>query len=168
MTPDLQEQCILYAEDDANDVFLLHHAFQEARIQEVLKVVNDGQAAIDYLSGSGPYADRARFPFPTMLLLDLQLPLRNGLEVLQWIRGVISIRRLVVIMFTSSRHPSDISRAYDLGVNSFISKPVSVGDRVQFARELREWWLCRNQSPTILPELGFSSSRETYQKAESG
>ena len=168
MKPESEQRCILYAEDDANDVFLLHHAFHEARIQEALRVVNDGQAAIDYLSGSGPYADHTRFPFPMMVLLDLQLPLRNGLEVLQWIRSVISLRRLVVIMFTSSRHPSDISRAYDLGVNSFISKPVSVGDRVEFARELKEWWLCRNQAPAILPELSFSSARETFHKRKSG
>lgn len=116
----------------------------------------------------GLYADRSRFPFPTMVLLDLQLPLRSGLEVLQWIRSVISLRRLVVIMFTSSRHPSDIGRAYDLGVNSFISKPVSVGDRVEFARELRQWWLCRNQAPAIVPELSFSQARETFHKHKSG
>jgi CheY-like chemotaxis protein len=168
MKSESQQRCILYAEDDANDVFLLHHAFQEARIQEVLRVVNDGQAAIDYLGGSGPYGDRARYPFPMLVLLDLQLPLRNGLEVLQWIRSVISLRRLVVIMFTSSRHHSDITRAYDLGVNSFISKPVSVGDRVEFARELKGWWLTRNQAPAILPEVEFTSARETIHKSNSG
>jgi CheY-like chemotaxis protein len=166
MKSESQQRCILYAEDDVNDVFLLHHAFHEARIQETLRVVNDGQAAIDYLSGAGPYTDRTRFPFPMMVLLDLQLPLRTGLEVLQWIRSVSSLRRLVVIMFTSSRHPSDITRAYDLGVNSFISKPVSVGDRVEFARELKEWWLARNQVPAILPEL--TSARETVHKINNG
>lgn len=165
MSPDPQQHCILYAEDDANDVFLLHHAFQEARLEETLRVVHDGKAAMDYLWGAGPYADRASFPFPSLVLLDLQLPLCTGLEVLQWIRSSVRLRRLTVIMFTSSTHPTDIARAYDLGVNSFISKPTSLGDRLEFARELKAWWLVRNQFATILPELKFTAPEKRDVKA---
>ena len=146
-------QCILYVEDDANDVFFLRHAFRAAGVDVAVRVVNDGQEAMDYLAGWGIYADRVLFPFPTLVLLDLQLPLHNGMEVLEWIRTVVGLKRLVVIMFTSSYHPRDAQQAYELGVNSFIVKPVSIDDRTQFARELKAWWLCRNCVPAICPQL---------------
>lgn len=143
-----QEQCILYVEDDDNDVFFLRLAFNTAGIGTLLRVVKDGQAAIDYLDGIGIYADRTSYPLPTLVLLDLQMPLCGGMDVLRWIRATDDLKALVVIMFTSSHHPRDIDTAYGLGVNSFVVKPVTLSDRAEFARELKAWWLNRNQIPT--------------------
>jgi CheY-like chemotaxis protein len=85
------------------------------------------------------------YPLPSIVLLDLQLPFRDGIEVLSWIRSSPALQGMVVIMFTSSHHPRDVDMAYRLGVNSFVVKPVSISDRNAFARELKSWWLERNQ-----------------------
>jgi CheY-like chemotaxis protein len=136
---------ILYAEDDENDVFFLRYAFREAGIHEPIQIVRDGQEAIDYLAGQGAFNDRKKFPLPCLVLLDLKLPRVDGMEVLAWIRSQRALRSLVVIMFTSSHHPLDIDRAYELGVNSFVVKPTTVEERLHFARYLNGWWLQQNQ-----------------------
>jgi CheY-like chemotaxis protein len=143
----LTQRCILYVEDDDNDVFFLRLAFSTAGIVDSLHVVRDGQEAVEYLEGAGVYADRKTYPLPSLVLLDLQLPLRDGMEVLKWIRTTHALKGLVVIMFTSSHHPRDLDTAYELGVNSFVVKPMTISDRAQFARELKAWWLQRNQLP---------------------
>jgi len=110
-----KQQCILYVEDDDNDVFFLRLAFSTAGIGTLLRIVKDGQTAIEYLDGEGIYADRTSYPMPTLVLLDLQLPLCSGMDVLRWIRATDGLKALVVIMFTSSHHPRDIDTAYGLG-----------------------------------------------------
>lgn len=147
MAPAQTPQCILYVEDDPNDIFFLRLAFSAAGIHDLLHVVKDGQEAVDYLDGEGVYADRTIHPLPSLVLLDLQLPLRDGMGVLKWIRATHEFRAMVVIMFTSSHHPRDIDSAYELGVNSFVVKPMTISDRAEFARELKAWWLQRNQLP---------------------
>jgi len=147
MAAALKQRCILYVEDDDNDVFFLRLAFSAAGIVDLLQVVKDGQEAVEYLDGGGIYADRRIYPPPSLVLLDLQLPLRDGMEVLKWIRTTQALKGLVVIMFTSSHHPRDVDTAYELGVNSFVVKPMTIADRAQFARELKAWWLQRNQLP---------------------
>ncbi|HLH53899.1 MAG TPA: response regulator [Verrucomicrobiae bacterium] len=145
--PSSPQHCILYAEDDENDVFFLRRAFSTVGIEQLLRVVKDGQTAIGYLDGEGIYSDRQTYPLPSIVLLDLQMPGCGGMDVLRWIRATDALRGVVVIIFTSSHHPRDILTAYELGANSFVLKPVSVSDRAQFARELKAWWLHRNQVP---------------------
>src|SRR5262245_9732749 len=145
------KDCILQVEDDENDILLFQHACQAAGFSPEIKVALDGQAAIDYLSGSGKFADRKLFPLPRIVLLDLKMPRKDGFEVLQWIRHHPAVKWLVVIMFTSSAQPRDVNAAYRLGVNSFTVKPSSVDERVMFARALNDWWYHFNVLPNEVP-----------------
>jgi len=140
---------ILYAEDDENDVFLMERAFRQAGIESPPEVVNDGQSVIDYLSGANGYADREKFPLPALLLLDLKLPSKSGLEVLKWIRSTPSCCTLPVIMLTSSNQNSDIHRAYILGANSYLIKPGKPDELVKMVNTIKEFWLSLNQSSPL-------------------
>ncbi|HWI56588.1 MAG TPA: response regulator, partial [Bacillota bacterium] len=151
------ERCILYVEDDANDVFLLRTAFEDAGIADPILVVSDGQQAIDYLRGVGNYSDRSQYPLPILVLLDLKLPRQSGLQVLAWIRAQPALKGLVVIMFTSSHQPMDLEQAYDLGVNSFIVKPVGLQERLELAQFFKGWWLRFNM---FAPSFGTSMGSE--------
>src|SRR5438874_11348590 len=94
---------ILLVEDDKNDVFFLRYAFEAAAIPNPLKVVEDGQQAIDYFAGKGKYGNRARFPFPCLVLLDLKLPVKMGLDVLRWVNEQPSLKTLLILVLTSSK-----------------------------------------------------------------
>jgi len=140
----MSHTCILQVEDEANDVFLLQRAFRQAGVANPVQVATDGQMAIDYLSGAGPFANRHQYPLPGLVLLDLKLPRKSGREVLQWIRAQPGLRRTVVIVFTSGPYIGDVGLAYDLGANSFIVKPVDFMQYVSIARLLKDWWLGHN------------------------
>src|SRR5580692_2161995 len=116
---------ILLAEDDENDAFFMKHAFKEVGIFNSLQVARDGKQAVDYLAGSGDYADRNRFPLPSLTLLDLKLPRLTGLEVLKWVRQQDELKSLIVIILSSSHQASDIAKAYELGANAYLIKPSS-------------------------------------------
>jgi CheY-like chemotaxis protein len=117
-------QVILLVEDDSNDVLLLQRAFRRAGLNHALQVVSDGDQAVSYLAGDGDYSDRTKHPLPALILLDLKLPRRSGLEVLEWLRGQpAEIKALPVIVLTSSRLSEDVDRAYGLGANSYMAKP---------------------------------------------
>jgi CheY-like chemotaxis protein len=142
-------QTILIAEDDENDRLLINRAFQKVGQTEPLQFVENGQTAIDYLSGSGDYSDRAKYPFPSVVMLDLKMPLKNGFEVLQWIRNQPRYKKMVVVLFTSSNQPSDIETAYELGVNSYLVKPLNFDEVFGLARQIREYWLVANRASSI-------------------
>jgi CheY-like chemotaxis protein len=110
-------------------------------------VVCDGVEAIEYLRGTGQYADRARYPLPGLMLLDLKLPRRSGHEVLAWLRQEPAVRRLPVAILTSSRESSDIERAYDLGANSYLVKPTGPGALLRLVEALSLYWLVLNEGP---------------------
>ncbi len=131
--------CILQVEDDANDVFLLQRVFREVAIPNPVRVVTDGQMAIDYLSGAGAFGNRTDFPLPGLVLLDLKLPHRSGREVLQWIRAQPAFRRIIVVVFTSGEYAGDIGLAYDLGANAFLLKPKDFSQYVGIGRFLKDW-----------------------------
>ena len=137
--------CILQVEDDANDVFLLQHAFRQAGISNAVHVATDGQMAVDYLAGTGAFGNRQRYPLPGLVLLDLKLPRQSGREVLQWIRAQPHLSAIVVIVFTSSQYMGDVGLAYELGANSVIAKPADVFHYAEIARLLKDWWLRHNQ-----------------------
>jgi CheY-like chemotaxis protein len=143
---------ILLVEDDGNDVLLLEHAFRKANLTNPIHVANDGEQAIDYLKGNDKYADRHKFPLPLLMLLDLKLPRKGGLEVLGWLREQNStLNRIPVVVFTSSRQATDINRAYDLGANSYLVKPADFDKLSGIVKLLDSYWFLLNERPEIRP-----------------
>ena len=140
---------ILLVEDDANDVLLIRRAFAKAAITNPVHNVEDGDAAVAYLAGEGSYADRDDHPLPAVVLLDLKLPRRSGLEVLEWVRRDPGLRRLPIVVLTSSRESSDVNRAYDLGANSYLVKPVAFDALTDLVRILQGYWVAWNEKPEI-------------------
>lgn len=142
-----RERCILMAEDDENDVVFIQRAFKQAEIHNPLQIVQDGQAAIDYLSGSGSFSDRGQYPLPGLLLLDLKMPHKTGLEVLKWVRTQPALQAIPIIVLSSSVHASDIEAAYQNGANAFVTKPSGAPERTELARMIKGFWLNLNQLP---------------------
>jgi two-component system response regulator len=130
---------ILVADDSADDVFLLQEAFKMAEATSQLHAVNDGAEALAYLKGEGAFADREVHPFPDVLLLDLNMPRKNGFEVLEWVRGNAACSRLLVYVLTASSREADVVRAYELCANSYVIKPNRLDDLVAFVTALHEW-----------------------------
>lgn len=143
----MNSKTILLVEDNPSDVALTRRALDKARIANLLVVVEDGQEALDYLLGSGAHAGRDTSNQPALTLLDLKLPKIPGLEVLRRIRSEAVTLRLPVVILTSSDEEQDVARSYDLGINSYIRKPV---DFRQFARAVEQlglYWLVLNEPP---------------------
>src|SRR3954462_7072870 len=136
---------ILLAEDNDDDVFLLKRAFANAEIRNPLYVAHDGQEAIDYLPGVGNFVNRTEFPLPSLVILDLKMPKRSGMEVLQWVRTQPVLHCLPVIIFSSSAHRHDVERAYRLGANAVVSKPACSENRIQLSRFIKGFWLQFNE-----------------------
>jgi CheY-like chemotaxis protein len=138
---------ILLVEDNPSDIDLTRRAFSKSHIVNELVVAEDGQEALDYLYGAGAHAGRDVSILPALVLLDLKLPRLDGMEVLHRIRADARTRRIPVVVLTSSREEQDLARSYDLGVNSYIRKPV---DFIQFATALERlglYWLVINEPP---------------------
>ncbi len=141
MSAQLQPKPVLYVEDDENDVFLMTRGFQKAGIERSIRVVGNGREAISYLAGEGVYADRQAHPLPCMVLLDLNLPLLAGMEVLAWMRAQGPLRELPVVIFSSSEHPGDRQRASQLGATDYWSKPGNPARFVEFAQDIKQRWV---------------------------
>ena len=138
---------ILYVEDEETDVMLLQHVLAKAGIHNPVRTARDGKVAMDYLAGHPPFDDRQLHPLPGLVLLDLNLPYLSGFEVLEWIRQQPQLRRLPVVIFTSSNRPDDIIRAYDAGANAYLVKPNALGDLMTLVLALRDFWLIQNRLP---------------------
>ena len=139
---------ILHVEDDPNDVLLIARAFRKAEVPAHLQVVNDGEQALHYLGGINSFSQREQFPLPSLVLLDLKLPRKSGIEVLEWIRAQSGLKRIPVVMLTSSKQPVDINRAYDLGVNGYLVKPVNFDGLVEMVKTIDSFWLRINEQPS--------------------
>lgn len=137
---------ILLVEDDQNDVLLIKRAFQKVNIANPIIVLHDGEQAISYLAGREPYANRS---LPIIVLLDLKLPRRSGHEVLEWLRQQQRLKRLPVVVLTASSESSDVNRAYDLGANSYLVKPVTFDALVEMVKTLNMYWLILNKSAEV-------------------
>jgi CheY-like chemotaxis protein len=137
---------ILQVEDDPNDIFLLRHAMQRAGAENPIQVATDGHQAIAYLRGAGKYADRARYPLPCLVLLDLNMPGMPGLDVLRWIRQQSGMPLIVLILSTSAED-EDIAAAYRLGANGFLVKPAQASRLVDMATAIKDFWLSHNVLP---------------------
>lgn len=145
------EKCILLVEDDPNDVFFLRLALEQAGITNPVNVASNGQEAIDYLEGNGQFSNRELFPWPDLVLLDLNLPLVPGIHVLKWIRSRPDFAFLLVLVLTSSQDERDIEECSRLGARSFLLKPISKQERMQLVRSLKDYWLDLNVS--AVPEI---------------
>jgi CheY-like chemotaxis protein len=141
-------RAILLVEDNEDDVFLMERALEGAGIVNPLFIAEDGQQAIDYLSGTGKFTEREKYPMPVLIFLDLKLPVKKGLEVLEWIRQKPEFDSIVVIVLTSSNEPSDLSRSYGLGANSYIVKPPTALQLMEMAKAFKWYWLEFNRFAT--------------------
>ena len=133
----LRSAVILLVEDDANDVIFLQRAFKKADVTVPIRVARDGQEAIDYLSHAGSFQDREQFPVPCLIILDLTLPKKNGLEVLHWLRQQPELQEIPVVMVTSLAEVGLRDRVLHEGVEAFRVKPMSLDELVLFASEIR-------------------------------
>lgn len=140
---------ILIADDDLEDQMLVKDAFAESRLANTLKFVEDGEALMDYLYHQGPYSDPASSPRPGLILLDLNMPKKDGREALKEIKTAPSLRQIPVVVLTTSKAEEDIYRSYDLGVNSFITKPVTFAALVELVRMLSIYWFEIVELPPI-------------------
>lgn len=141
---------ILQVEDDENDVFFFQRALNKVGIAHPPQVVHDGQEAIDYLQGIGKFAERAKFPLPGLILLDLKLPFVMGLDVLKWIRQQPELTCIVIIL-SSSREEGDVAEAYRSGANAYLVKPVDVSELEVLVRAINDFWLMQNTPPPLCP-----------------
>lgn len=145
---------ILLAEDDEMDVVLLRRAFKDAELSNPLEVVADGQSAIDYLEEKRTLA---QIRLPALLILDLQMPRRTGMDVLRWRSEQPILRTLPVFVFSSSANRDDVEQAYTLGANGYIVKPPSLAERLNVARFIKQW-LHLNRVPLVSAE-GFAAAQ---------
>jgi CheY-like chemotaxis protein len=156
------QKTILVAEDDSNDVYLLKLAFLKAGLDVHFEFVGDGEQLIHYLEASNR---TSKNPIPELLLLDIKMPKVNGFEALEWIRHQPGLKRMLIIMLTSSDEPRDINRAYDLGVNSYLVKPCGIEHLVGIAKYLYNYWMNLNRHADYSPEPGRSTSPGEYRRA---
>ncbi len=132
---------ILYAEDDEDDFLLVKDAFQESGLDTELRHVKDGEELMDYLLHQGSYQNLEESPRPMVILLDLNMPKKDGREALKEIKSNPQLRRIPVVVLTTSRAEEDVLQTYDLGVNSFIRKPIHFDRFVEIVKTLNKYWL---------------------------
>src|SRR5687767_9482039 len=147
---------ILLAEDRPDDVFLMERALQKVKSRHPLRVVTDGQKAIEYLSGQGEYSDRVAFPFPGLVILDLKMPGVGGFEVVEWMRKTPQTRLTPIIILSTSALPEDINRAYELGANAYMIKPTDHRSLERLLQTIGEFWLA-----SLAPVPGWTSTATT-------
>jgi two-component system, response regulator len=145
----MKNKVILLVEDNLSDIDLTIRALERGHITNELVIARDGKEALDYLLGNGTLDGKAREGLPTLTLLDIKLPKVDGLEVLRRIRGDERTKRLPVVMLTSSDEERDIATSYDLGVNSYIRKPVDFNQFVEAIQHLGLYWLVINEPPPL-------------------
>ncbi len=139
---------ILMAEDDPEDRMLVKDAFEKSRLTNDLRFVEDGEELMDYLLHRGKYSDPTTSPRPGLLLLDLNMPRKDGREALKEIKTTPELRRIPVVVLTTSKAEEDIYRSYDLGGNSFITKPVTFESLVDVVKDLTRYWFEIVELPT--------------------
>lgn len=140
---------ILLVEDNEDEVLLLRRALKLAGSTAPMIVVHDGLEAIDYLTLRGPYRDRTQHPLPHVMVVDLKLPRLSGLGLLKWLREQPGLRRLPVVILTSSSEERDVASAYDMGANSYVLKPSGIASLQQIAEMIHRYWLGTNVRPSV-------------------
>jgi CheY-like chemotaxis protein len=122
-------------------------AFKEARLKNTIQVAQNGEEALDYLFGRGKYSDRETFPMPNLVLLDLKLPRVDGFEVLRQVKSAPILKRMPVVILTSSKEEGDRALSYDIGANSYLVKPVSFDGFLGVVRQIEGYWITLNIAP---------------------
>ncbi len=140
---------ILLVEDDAEDVEITRRAFRKANIRNPLYVVRDGAEAMEFLRHTGRHSDGAKAPRPALVLLDLNLPRMNGRDVLAKVKGDPQLRRIPVVVLTTSAADTDVATCYDRGANSYITKPLDFGEFLRVVTTIGSYWLETVQIPDI-------------------
>lgn len=138
---EVKPNSVLYVEDDENDALLLQLAYKQTNLPYSLKIVSNGQEAVDYLAGNGSFGDREINPLPCLILLDLNLPIKTGFEVLRWIREQEQFNMLPVIIYTASPQDRDRELATSLGANDYYVKPATTGKIAIVLQQIRDSWL---------------------------
>ena len=136
-----QVPTILLVEDNPVDVVLMQRAFRQLDSPYRLTVTTDGAQAMQYLTGEAPYADREEYPFPSLILLDLGLPIVDGFQFMQWLRQQSSLRHVPVIVLSGSSFSPDVKRAYAAGANSFLTKPSGLTELTAEIKGLTDYWI---------------------------
>lgn len=139
---------ILLAEDDPDDRMLAREAFDESRLLNSLEMVEDGEELMDYLHNTGKYSGDSARPLPGIILLDLNMPRKDGREALKEIKSHPDLRRIPIVVLTTSKAEEDILRTYDLGVNSFVVKPVTFEALVEVLKTIGKYWFEIVQLPS--------------------
>ena len=144
------EPLILLVEDDPADARLIQRAFEKASLGARITRIPNGDDAVDYLAGNEPFDNRNNYPLPAIILLDIKLPRRSGFEVLRWLRSrKDGLQRIPVVMLTSSRHSVDVNRAYDLGANSYLTKPDTNEQLTKMLSTVDQYWMSYNEQPSF-------------------
>ena len=144
-----EQAVFLLVEDREDDIFLVRKALKGASVANPLIVVRDGEEAISYLEGEGKFSNRAEYPLPDLILLDLKLPKMDGFEVLRWIRNHPAFKGIRIVVLTSSEDIYDVNEAYHLGANSFLVKPLEFENYPAMMRTLASFWLHHSRGPEI-------------------
>lgn len=145
----IEDPIVLLVDDSPNDALLMRTVFDRAGFVQPLRFASDGDDAIAYLRGDSIYHDRKQYPLPTAVLLDLNMPRKNGFEVLTWIRQQPELRRLRVYIMSASSRAEDIERAYDLGANSYMVKPGNLDGLMHLAKCLVGWLKLNHFAPVV-------------------
>jgi CheY-like chemotaxis protein len=148
------EAIVLLVDDREDDVILTQQAFGKASVRNKLYVVRDGAEAIAYLEGRGQFERREEFPLPDLLLLDINMPRVDGFGVLQWVRTNEALKSLRVVMLTTSDEMTDIDKAYALGVNSYVVKPIKFESFVELCGFLLRFWFENSRAPRLGEQAG--------------
>lgn len=144
---------LLIVEDSEDDVFFIERIFKQLGARCDLKFARDGVEAIEYLEGKGQFTDRRQFPLPTIILMDLKMPRINGFEVLQWMQNQPEIRLIPTIVVTSSTLQEDVTRAYRLGANAVMNKPVDKDSLLQMLKTFHLYWTDYVEMPAVKPAV---------------
>ena len=142
---------VLLVEDDLNDIFLVKRAFKLARLITPLQVVTDGEEALHYLRGDGKYADRQAHPLPQLVVMDIKMPRMTGFEVLEWVKHDGTLRRIPIVIVSSSDQPADINRAYELGANAYMVKPMDFRAVEHLFESITHYWALECAKPELEP-----------------
>lgn len=140
---------ILLVDDNPMDVILTLDAFNEAKLNNNINVARDGEEALEYIFGKGQFADRTKFPMPSLILLDLKMPGIDGFEVLRQIKNTEKLKRIPVIILTSSKEEGDLALSYDIGANSYLVKPVNFNGFIEVVKKIDDYWFTLNIGASI-------------------
>jgi CheY-like chemotaxis protein len=140
-------KCVLVADDDADDRELIKVAFEENRAELEMCFVENGEELVHYLHRNGKYQDEEKYPYPSLILLDLNMPKKDGREALREIKEDSRLKALPIVILTTSTATKDISKCYELGVNSYMIKPTNFADLIQFAGMIHSYWFNTVQLP---------------------